>query len=91
MTAVWSTAYLNTAMMHFGNNEVVPVYYTTFTLSSVAGGAIVYCHEVPLYTPVFEAMEAGDRARAEVRPRPLAPPPFQTLRLTRRPGPADTA
>ena len=54
-------------------------------------GAIVYCHEVPLYTPVFEAMEAGDRARAEVRPRPLAPPPLQTLRLTRRPGPADPA
>lgn len=73
VTAVWSTAYLNKAMMYFGNNEVraallehrlhflpcphgatcrrprphnraqvVPVYYTTFTLASVAAGAVVY-------------------------------------------------
>ena len=41
-TAVASTAYLNKAMMHFGNNEVVPVYYTTFTLASVGAGAVVY-------------------------------------------------
>uniref|UniRef100_A0A7S0P0L3 Magnesium transporter n=1 Tax=Calcidiscus leptoporus TaxID=127549 RepID=A0A7S0P0L3_9EUKA len=42
VTAVWSTAYLNQAMQLFGNNEVVPVYYTTFTLASVSGGALVY-------------------------------------------------
>ncbi|KAL3905966.1 MAG: hypothetical protein SGPRY_010722 [Prymnesium sp.] len=42
VTAVWSTAYLNAAMMHFDNNEVVPVYYCTFTLASVSAGALVY-------------------------------------------------
>lgn len=42
ITAIWSTAYLNKAMMLFGNNEVVPVYYTTFTLASVSSGALVY-------------------------------------------------
>ncbi|KAL1526931.1 hypothetical protein AB1Y20_015622 [Prymnesium parvum] len=42
VTAVWSTTYLNKAMMHFGNNEVVPVYYCTFTLASVSAGALVY-------------------------------------------------
>jgi len=41
ITAIWSTAYLNKAMMLFGNNEVVPVYYTTFTLASVSSGALV--------------------------------------------------
>jgi len=41
-TAISSTAYLNKAMMHFGNNEVVPVYYTTFTIASVAAGGLVY-------------------------------------------------
>ena len=44
---------------------------------------------MPLYTPVFEAMEAGDRARAEVRTRLLPPcrrsdSPADLVPLTRR-------
>ena len=27
LTGVWSTDFLNRAMMHFGTNEVVPVHY----------------------------------------------------------------
>ena len=29
-------------MMIFGNTEVVPVYYCTFTLISIVGGGVVY-------------------------------------------------
>jgi hypothetical protein len=42
ITAVWSATYLNKAMMIYGNTEVVPVYYCTFTLISIIGGAVVY-------------------------------------------------
>ena len=42
MTAVWSVKYLNQAMMCFGNNVVVPVYYCTFTFFSVVGASVVY-------------------------------------------------
>ena len=42
VTAVWSAIYLNKAMMTFGNTEVVPVYYCTFTLASIVGSATVY-------------------------------------------------
>jgi len=42
ITGVWSTAYLQKAMALFPNNKVVPVYYVTFTLSSVSAGAICY-------------------------------------------------
>ena len=42
VTAVWSVKYLNQAMMCFGNNVVVPVYYCTFTFFSVVGASVVY-------------------------------------------------
>ena len=42
ITAVWSAMYLNKAMMVYGNTEVVPVYYCTFTLMSILGGMLVY-------------------------------------------------
>lgn len=42
ITAIWSAYYLNKAMMIFGNTEVVPVYYCTFTMASIIGGAVVY-------------------------------------------------
>jgi len=42
ITAVWSAMYLNKAMMCFGNTEVVPVYYCTFTLMSIVGGSAIY-------------------------------------------------
>lgn len=42
ITAIWSAIYLNKAMMIYGNTEVVPVYYCTFTLISIIGGAVVY-------------------------------------------------
>lgn len=42
ITAVWSAMYLNKAMMVYGNTEVVPVYYCTFTLMSIIGGSLVY-------------------------------------------------
>ncbi len=42
VTAIWSAMYLQKAMMLFGNTEVVPVYYCTFTLLSIIGGAVVY-------------------------------------------------
>ncbi len=42
VTAIGQTNFLNKAMMHFGNNEVVPVYYTTFTMASVGAGGLVY-------------------------------------------------
>lgn len=42
LTACWSLIYLNRAMQVFGNTEVVPVYYCTFTLTSVVGAAVVY-------------------------------------------------
>ena len=51
VTAIWSTFYLNKAMQHFGNNEVVPVYYTTFTLASVSAGALVYSEFQCLMSP----------------------------------------
>ena len=57
VTAVWSTAYLNKAMMHFGNNEVVPVYYTTFTIASVAAGGLVYSEFSCLIDPVTEELD----------------------------------
>ncbi|EOD38875.1 hypothetical protein EMIHUDRAFT_454529 [Emiliania huxleyi CCMP1516] len=41
-TAIWSAYFLNRAMMIFGNTEVVPVYYCTFTLASIVGGGVVY-------------------------------------------------
>ena len=34
--------YLNKAMMVYGNSEVVPVYYCTFTIFSITGGALIY-------------------------------------------------
>ena len=42
VSAVVSVHYLQQAMQHFGNNQVVPVYYATFTLACVVGAAIVY-------------------------------------------------
>ena len=42
VTAVWSVKYLNQAMMCFGSNVVVPVYYCTFTFFSVVGASVVY-------------------------------------------------
>ena len=39
-TAIWSAYFLNRAMMIFGNTEVVPVYYCTFTLASIVGGGV---------------------------------------------------
>lgn len=42
ITAVWSANYLNKAMMYYGNTEVVPIYYCTFTLASIIGCAVVY-------------------------------------------------
>lgn len=42
VTAVVSVHYLQQAMQHFGNNQVVPVYYATFTLACVIGAAVVY-------------------------------------------------
>ena len=42
ITAVWSVRYLNSAMQLFGNTQVVPVYYCTFTLCSVVGAAVVF-------------------------------------------------
>lgn len=42
VTAVWSAMYLNKAMMVYGNSEVVPVYYCTFTVFSITGGALIY-------------------------------------------------
>jgi len=42
ITAIWSAFYLNRAMQVFGNTETVPVYYCTFTLMSIIGGAIVF-------------------------------------------------
>ena len=42
VTAVWSAMYLNKAMMVYGNTEVVPVYYCTFTVASIIGGALIY-------------------------------------------------
>jgi drug/metabolite transporter (DMT)-like permease len=42
VTAIWSANYLNKAMMHYGNTEVVPIYYCTFTLASIIGCAVVY-------------------------------------------------
>ena len=42
VTAVWSAMYLNKAMMVYGNTEVVPVYYCTFTVFSILGGALIY-------------------------------------------------
>mmetsp|Transcript_4037 Transcript_4037/g.13727 ORF Transcript_4037/g.13727 Transcript_4037/m.13727 type:complete len:450 (+) Transcript_4037:113-1462(+) len=50
VTAIWSTFYLNKAMMHFKNSEVVPVYFTTFTLASIGAGALVY-REFQCLTP----------------------------------------
>ncbi len=42
VSAVVSVHYLQQAMQHFGNNQVVPVYYATFTLACVVGAAVVY-------------------------------------------------
>jgi len=42
ITAIWSVKFLNNAMMLYGNTQVVPLYYCTFTLCSVVGAAIVY-------------------------------------------------
>jgi len=42
VTAVWSAYYLNKAMQFFGNSETVPVYYCTFMLMSIVGGALVF-------------------------------------------------
>ena len=42
ITAVSSALYLNRAMQHFGNSEVVPIYYCTFTVASILGGALIY-------------------------------------------------
>lgn len=58
ITAVSSTFYLQKAMALFPNNQVVPVYYVTFTLASVMAGATVY-HEFdcmsPTQPPLFTA------------------------------------
>ena len=42
VTAIWSANYLQKAMMVYGNTEVVPVYYCTFTLAAIVGGGVVY-------------------------------------------------
>ena len=42
LSAFWSVLYLNRAMQVYGNTEVVPVYYATFSLASVVAGAIVF-------------------------------------------------
>ena len=57
LTGVWSTDFLNKAMMHFGTNEVVPVYYTTFTIASVAAGGLVYSEFSCLIDPVTEELD----------------------------------
>ena len=58
VTAVSSTYYLQSAMAIFPNNQVVPVYYVTFTLASVCAGAIVYREfdcMTPAQPPLFSA------------------------------------
>ena len=57
LTGVWSTDFLNKAMMHFGTNEVVPVYYTTFTIASVAAGGLVYSEFSCLIDPVNNELD----------------------------------
>ena len=42
VTCVVSMGYVNTAMMHFGNSQVVPVYFALFTTASVGAAAWVY-------------------------------------------------
>ena len=42
VTAIWSALYLNKCMMCFGNTQVVPFYYCTFTTLSILGGGVVY-------------------------------------------------
>ena len=42
VTIVLQLKHLNSAMEHFESTQVVPVYYITFTLCSIAGGGIVY-------------------------------------------------
>ena len=38
-TAIWSANYLQKALMVYGTTEVLPVYYCTFTLAAIVGGA----------------------------------------------------
>lgn len=56
-TAVFSMAYINSAMIIFGNSQVVPTYYALFTTTSVASAAFVYkefsCMADPLQTGLF--------------------------------------
>ena len=40
--AVWSVKWQNDAMIVFGNAQVVPLYYCTFTFCSVIGAAVIY-------------------------------------------------
>lgn len=42
VTAIWSALYLNKAMQVYGNTQTVPVYYCTFNVASILGGAVVY-------------------------------------------------
>eukprot|EP00003_Mantamonas_plastica_P029202 TRINITY_DN687_c1_g1_i2.p1 TRINITY_DN687_c1_g1~~TRINITY_DN687_c1_g1_i2.p1 ORF type:complete len:463 (+),score=138.78 TRINITY_DN687_c1_g1_i2:139-1389(+) len=41
-TAVLQVRFLNKAMEKFGSTEVVPVFYVTFTMCSIAGGIVLY-------------------------------------------------
>jgi len=41
VTAIWSANYLQKALMVYGTTEVLPVYYCTFTLAAIVGGAAV--------------------------------------------------
>lgn len=40
--AVFSLVLQNRAMMHFGNSEVVPIYFCLFTIGGVMGAAMAY-------------------------------------------------
>ena len=55
-TCFLAMSYVNTAMMTFGNSQVVPVYFALFTVAGVGAAAFVY-HE-------FQCMETTGKAVA---------------------------
>ena len=56
VTCFLAMRYVNTAMMAFGNSQVVPVYFALFTVAGVGAAAFVY-HE-------FQCMETTGKAVA---------------------------
>ena len=56
VTCVLAMRYVNTAMMVFGNSQVVPVYFALFTVAGVGAAAFVY-HE-------FQCLETTGQAIA---------------------------